>query len=172
MMTGKSNNDELVTGLVRVGDTLHNFGNDVSSAMQQISNTADKARSSIREIGDTADRVGNMLGSVKDIAELYTQCVAINGRTRQVEAVTQLKLAQTVAKFKLGELFLTQSFGERNEALQHNYKVLDKAIEDGNTGLILAAMSNISGIVTTSPLDELERLYERFDDPTDSLLDF
>lgn len=159
-------------GLVKVNETIDNFSDSVSSAMKQISDTADKTSSTLSQIGDTADRVSNALGSVKDIAELYTQCVAINSRTRQVEAITQLKLAQTVAKFKLGEMFLTQSFGERNEALQHHYKVLDKAIEDGDTTLILAAMSNISGIVTKSPLDELERLYERFDDPNDSGLDF
>lgn len=51
-------------------------------------------------------------------------------------------------------------------------KVLDKAIEDEDTTLIFAAMSNISGIVTKSLLDKLERLYERFDDPNDSGLDF
>lgn len=159
-------------GLVKVNETIDNFSDSVSSAIKQISDTADKTSSTLSQIGDTADRVSNALGSVKDIAELYTQCVEINARTRQVEAITQLKLAQTVAKFKLGEMFLTQSFGERNEALQHHYKVLDKAIEDGDTTLILAAMSNISGIVTKSPLDELERLYERFDDPNDSGLDF
>lgn len=165
-------NDDIEHGLVKVNETMNNFGDSVSSAIKQISDTAGKASSTMRQIGDTADRVSNAIGSVKDIAELYTQCVEINARTRQVEAITQLKLAQTVAKFKLGEMFLTQSFGERNEALQHHYKVLDKAIEEGDTTLILAAMSNISGIVTKSPLDELERLYERFDDPNDSGLDF
>lgn len=165
-------NDDIEHGLVKVNETMNNFGDSVSSAIKQISDTAGKASSTMRQIGDTADRVSNAIGSVKDIAELYTQCVEINARTRQVEAITQLKLAQTVAKFKLGEMFLTQSFGERNEALQHHYKVLDKAIEEGDTTPILAAMSNISGIVTKSPLDELERLYERFDDPNDSGLDF
>lgn len=165
-------NDDIEHGLVKVNETMNNFSDSVSSAIKQISDTADKTSSTMRQIGDTADRVSNAIGSVKDIAELYTQCVEINARTRQVEAITQLKLAQTVAKFKLGEMFLTQSFGERNEALQHHYKVLDKAIEDGDTTLILVAMSNISGIVTKSPLDELERLYERFDDPNDSGLDF
>lgn len=165
-------NDDIEHGLVKVNETMNNFSDSVSSAIKQISDTADKTSSTMRQIGDTADRVSNAIGSVKDIAELYTQCVEINARTRQVEAITQLKLAQTVAKFKLGEMFLTQSFGERNEALQHHYKVLDKAIEDGDTTLILVAMSNISGIVTKSPLDELERLYERFDAPNDSGLDF
>lgn len=165
-------NDKIEHGLVKVNETMNDFSDTVSSAIEQITNTTDKTSSALRQIGDTADSVSNVFGSVKDIAELYTQCVEINAHTRQVEAITQLKLAQTVAKFKLGELFLTQSFGERNEALQHHYKVLDKAIEEGNTSLILAAMSNISGIVTKSPLDELEKLYERFDDPNDSGLDF
>lgn len=169
---GNVNNDNLERSLVKVNGTMKNFGDTVSSAIDQITHVSEKASSSLRQIGDTADRVSNAVGSVRDIAELYTQCVEINARTRQVEAITQLKLAQTVAKFKLGELFLIQSFGERNGALQHYYKVLDKAIEEGNTSLILLSMSGISGIVTKSPLDELERLYERLDDPNDSGLDF
>lgn len=158
--------------IIKINDTIDNFSDSVSSAIQEISNAASTADSYISRIGDVADKVGNAVGSAKDIAELYTQCVALNSRTRQVEAVSRVMLANTVAKFKLGELFLTQSFCERNEALQHYYKVLDVAIEKGDTSLILSTMSGISGIVTTSPLDKLEKLYERFDDPNDSLLDF
>lgn len=169
---GNVDNDNSERSLVKVNETMNNFGGTVFSAIDQITQVSEKATSSLRQIGDTADRVSNAIGSVKDIAELYTQCVEINAHTRQIETFSQLKLAQTVAKFKLGELFLIQSFGERNGALQQYYKVLDKAIEEGNTSLILASMSSISGIVTKSPLDELERLYERFDDPNDSGLDF
>lgn len=126
---GNVDNDNLERSLVKVNGTMKNFGDTVSSAIDQITHMSEKASSSLRQIGDTADRVSNAVGSVRDIAELYTQCVEINAHTRQVEAITQLKLAQTVAKFKLGELFLIQSFGERNGAYSIITKCLTKLLK-------------------------------------------
>ena len=82
---GNVNNDNLERSLVKVNGTMKNFGDTVSSAIDQITHVSEKASSSLKQIGDTADRVSNAVGSVRDIAELYTQCVEINARTRQVD---------------------------------------------------------------------------------------
>lgn len=70
------------------------------------------------------------------------------------------------------KMWLTLSFGERHEALQHYYDIMDKAIAEDNQDLIIAAMNSISSIVTSSPLSDLEKFLRRFNDPSDSLLDF
>ena len=75
---GNVNNDNLERSLVKVNGTMKNFGDTVSSAIDQITHVSEKASSSLKQIGDTADRVSNAVGSVRDIAELYTQCVEIN----------------------------------------------------------------------------------------------
>lgn len=142
----------------RVGGGLVEFSKSVSDAIQQINSNA--------------NQVVTVLGSVKDIAEFYTQCQMINSKNRQLEAMTQVMLANTVAKFKLSEQFLTLSFGERHEALQHYYDIMDKAIAEDNQDLIIAAMNSISSIVTSFPLSDLEKFLRRFNDPSDSLLDF
>lgn len=142
----------------RIGGGLVEFSKSVSHAIQQINSNA--------------NQVVTVLGSVKDIAEFYTQCQMINSKNRQLEAMTQVMLANTVAKFKLSEQFLTLSFGERHEALQHYYDIMDKAIAEDNQDLIIAAMNSISSIVTSSPLSDLEIFLRRFNDPSDSLLDF
>lgn len=142
----------------RVGGGLVEFSKRVSDAIQQINSNA--------------NQVVTVLGSVKDIAEFYTQCQMINSKNRQLEAMTQVMLANTVAKFKLSEQFLTLSFGERHVALQHYYDIMDKAIAEDNQDLIIAAMNSISSIVTSSPLSDLEKFLRRFNDPSDSLLDF
>lgn len=142
----------------RVGDGLVEFSKSVSDAIQQINSNA--------------NQLVTVVGSVKDIAEFYTQCQMINSKNRQLEAMTQVMLANTVAKFKLSEQFLTLSFGERHEALQHYYDIMDKAIAEDNQNLIIAAMNGISSIVTSSPLSDLEKFLRRFNDPSDSLLDF
>lgn len=142
----------------RVGGGLVEFSKSVSDAIQQINSNA--------------NQLVTVVGSVKDIAEFYTQCQMINSKNRQLEAMTQVMLANTVAKFKLSEQFLTLSFGERHEALQHYYDIMDKAIAEDNQDLIIEAMNSISSIVTSSPLSDLEKFLRRFNDPSDSLLDF
>ena len=91
---------------------------------------------------------------------------------KEVEALTQVKLAGIVAKYKTAEKFITSSFSERNDALKNYYAVLDDAVRKGDRELIISAMANISGIVTTSPLKDLEKLCESFNDSLDGLLDF
>ena len=86
--------------------------------------------------------------------------------------MTQEKLVRTIAKYKTAEKFITSSFAERNGPLQNYYSVLDDAVRKGDKELIIAAMSNISGIVTTSPLKDLEKLCQSFDESLDNMLDF
>lgn len=49
---------------------------------------------------------------------------------------------------------------------------MDKAMESGDRELILASLQGISSIVTKSPLDELEKFAELFNNPDVPLLDF
>lgn len=109
---------------------------------------------------------------VQNVASLYSSCLQMHERTKQIEAVTQVKLAQTIAKFKTCQDVITKTFAERDKGLQKFYDTLDKGVESGDRELILAAMSNISNVITTSPLADIQALCKRFDDPDDSLLDF
>ena len=54
----------------RVGGGLVEFSKSVSDAIQQINSNA--------------NQVVTVLGSVKDIAEFYTQCQMINSKNRQL----------------------------------------------------------------------------------------
>lgn len=117
-------------------------------------------------------QVNTALGLAQDISGLYSECIRLNEHRREVEAMTQEKLVRTIAKYKTAEKFITSSFAERNGALQNYYSVLDDAVRKGDKELIIAAMSNISGIVTTSPLKDLEKLCQSFDESLDNMLDF
>lgn len=108
----------------------------------------------------------------QNVASLYSSCLQMHERSKQIEAVTKLKLAQTIAKFKTCQAVITKTFAERDKGLQSLYDTLDKGVESGDRELILAAMSNISNIITTSPLADIQAICERFDDPDDTLLDF
>jgi len=118
------------------------------------------------------ERANTSLSLAQNIGGLYSDCVKLREHRKEVEALTQVKLAGIVAKYKTAELFITSSFSERNDALKNYYAVLDDAVRKGDRELIISAMANISGIVTTSPLKDLEKLCESFNDSLDNLLDF
>lgn len=126
----------------------------------------------VNQVSDIQNTMTTGMSMIQNITSVYGHCVELREHRREVEAKTLLSLAKTVAKFKIAEHAMTHIFGERNNALQADYKALDYAISTGNKELIIAAMGKIGDIVTSSPLKEIEELCERFDDPNDSLLDF
>lgn len=131
-----------------------------------------QAVSFLQQVNETTDRLSQGLTLAQNVGSMYSDMMQLHERTKSIEAISQVKLAGIVAKYKVAEQFLTNSFGERNEALQQDYKVLNDAIAKGDREMIISAMSHIGGIVTSSPLGELNELLERFDDPDDSMLDF
>ena len=61
---------------------------------------------------------------------------------------------------------------KREKALDVYYRTLDKAIESNDRELIVAAIQGISTIVTKTPLEDLERLAQLYNDSSAPLLDF
>lgn len=131
-----------------------------------------KGTSFLNQVSDIQNTMSMGMSMVQNVTSVYGHCVELREHRREVEAKTLSSLAKTVAKFKIAKQAMTHIFGERNNALQADYKALDYAISTGNKELIIAAMGKIGDIVTSSPLKEIEELCERFDDPNDSLLDF
>ena len=139
---------------------------------EEIDAPENKAVSLVQEVNLAAQQLNEGISMVQNVAGLYTQCVQLQEHTKQIEAMSRVQLAQTVAKYKATELFLTSTFEERGEVLRQHYKVLDHALASGDKELIIRAMSEISGVVTTSPLKDLEKLCENFDESLDELMDW
>lgn len=150
-------NTSIVSCQEREGDSLN------SQDMQE----------DLRELVSGAVQTAQMgMDTIREVSGLYSRCVEIHEHAKQVEAMTKVKLANTIAKFKICQDALEKTFSERDKSLSVFYKALDKGIESGNQDLILQAMTNISGIVTKSPLSEIKDLCAQFDDEDDDLLDF
>lgn len=139
---------------------------------EEVSDFGNQAVGFLQEVSLAQDRFNTGLSLVQNVGGMYNQCMQLREHRKEVEAMSKVELARTVAKYKVAQQFITESFAERNRALQQDYKVLDDAIKRGDREMIIAAMGKIGDIVTTSPLAELQELCERFDDPEDSLLDF
>lgn len=139
---------------------------------EKFNNGMDRCEGLLEQVQDISGQMLAVADSAQNIANLYTQCQAFKARTEQINAWSNVQMANTIAKYKVCQQFLESTFGERNGALQKHYELMDKAIESGDRELILASLQGISNIVTKSPLDDLEQFYEVFNNPDLPLLDF
>lgn len=152
-------------------DVLYNEQN-YEESHNETPDYVDRASSLVDNISSLTQSMSMVVDKAQNLASVYSQCVEMNAKTQQVNAWSQTQIANTIAKYKVCEDFLTKSFGERNGALQKHYDILDEAVNKGDREMIIAALQNISSIVTTSPLQDLQKFTELFNDPDQALLDF
>lgn len=116
--------------------------------------------------------VTQALNLMQSAVDLYSQCKMVEEKTEQIRMWSEVKIVETVAKYRSCQEFLNYTFGERDKALSRHYDLLDKAVEDGNKELIVEALHGISGIVTASPLSKFEEFVKLYEDTSQPLLDF
>lgn len=116
--------------------------------------------------------VTQALNLMQSAVDLYSQCKMVEEKTEQIRMWSEVKIAETVAKYRSCQEFLNYTFGERDKALSKHYDLLDKAVEDGDKELIVEALHGISGIVTASPLSKFEEFVKLYEDTSQPLLDF
>ena len=121
---------------------------------------------------DEADVLRIAQDITNNIATVYNNSLQVERDVAAVKAWSEVKLAEVAAKYKLCENFLNQTFSERDKALSKHYELLDKALETNNKDAIILAMQGISSIVTSSPLSDLEKFAQLYNDTSMPLLDF
>jgi hypothetical protein len=109
---------------------------------------------------------------VDHLSQIYQQSMQLKRDVAAINAWTDVELARIVAKYKSCEAFLNKTFGEREKTLNKLYNALDVAIESNNREAIIGAMKGMSEIVTSSPLSDLEKFAEIYNDTSQPLLDF
>lgn len=123
-------------------------------------------------INQLAQSSNEMLSTFERIMSIRRDCEMMAQRTEQVRMIAQERIINTLAKFKQNQDIIEIVFGERDKALSKYYEVLDKALASNDRQMLLASMEQISKVVTTSPLAEIERLSQIYDDTSQPLLDF
>lgn len=109
---------------------------------------------------------------VDHLSQIYQQSMQLKRDVAAINAWTDVELAKIAAKYKSCEAFLNKTFGEREKTLNKLYNALDVAIESNNREAIILAMKGMSEIVTSSPLSDLEKFAEVYNDTSRPLLDF
>ena len=135
---------------------------------------------------DVIDRTTDMLAMVQanrevitqgldlaaQITDVYAESQRLNAKVEMVSQWSQVEMAKTAAKFYATREIMERVFDERHEALSAHYRTLDHALASGDRELIVAAMQQISSVVTSSPLEDIELFTKQFNDPSVNLLDF
>ncbi len=112
------------------------------------------------------------LDVASQITEVYAESQRLDAQVAMTEKWSQVEMAKTAAKFYATRELIERTFGEREKALSAHYRALDHALESGDREVLLAAMQQISNIVTSSPLEEIQEFNRRYNDPTANLLDW
>lgn len=79
---------------------------------------------------------------------------------------------QTKAKKEILQAYLTAAFAEREYVIDEIFKRLDEGIKAGNNQLIVAAMTSISDVVKSSPLQDAEKIIQAIHDPNHKRIEF
>lgn len=121
---------------------------------------------------ENAENINKALDVASQITDVYAESQRLNAQVAIVQEMSKVEMAKVAAKYMATKDVIEKTFAERHGALSQHYKALDHALENGDRELILAAMHQISAIVTTSPLNDIQEFVKRFNDTSTPLLDF
>ena len=133
------------------------------SAYNQNVGMVEKAQAINQLVYTNAEVIHKTLDVTQQVVEVYAESQRLNA---------QVELAKIAAKFQTAQNLIEKAFGERGQALNAHYRVLDDAINSGDRDMIIQAMNQISSIVVSSPLADITKFIEVFEDKSQPLLDF
>lgn len=140
--------------------------------IDKMNKSLEKANNLLETTNTFMNNLNNAGVSVENLARIYTDCKRINAQAEAIKDWSNVEITKTISKYKLCQEFMYHAFGQREFALKKHYNLLDKAVEEDNKDLIIEALKGISSIVTTSPLEDLEKFAQIFNDTSKPLLDF
>ncbi len=119
------------------------------------------------------DTVNSGISMVNHIADVYQRSKEIDRDIQQIQSTKEVELRKIAYQYELCRKVIEGTFGQRQEGLQAHYKVLDKALENDDRDMIVAALKGISSIVVTNPLESFSKFIEAWNDKSKPLeLDF
>jgi hypothetical protein len=76
----------------------------------------------------------------------------------KAQALKEMALEEITRKYDLYEKLFAAIFAERTAITKKFFSIINKGIKEKNNELVLSGLSNLSQMVTTSPLTNLEAL--------------
>lgn len=123
-------------------------------------------------VSQNMEVVNKVVDLASQVTDVYAESQRLTAAVEIERERSKVELAKTAAKFMLTKQIIEEKFSERRQALSAHYTVLEKAIESNDKDLIINAMHQISSIVVTSPLADIQDFIRAFEDKSQPLLDF
>ncbi|MDR2553256.1 MAG: hypothetical protein LBD31_08845 [Treponema sp.] len=76
----------------------------------------------------------------------------------RVDAVKEIVLAEITRKYDFYEKLFAAVFAERSEVTKKFFKIIDRGIKEKDNELVLAGLSSLSEVVSSSPLSHMRAL--------------
>ena len=99
-----------------------------------------------------AEHALELLAGLKSEAELTKRDKA------KAAALKEIALAEITRKYDFYERLFAAIFAERRAVTEEFFRIIDQGIREKNNDLVLAGLSSLSGLVTSSPLTHLDSL--------------
>lgn len=113
------------------------------------------------------------LQTVNKVVDVWKYSKMVEQNIAQIQNSTTIELAKISAKFQLQQTALMGIFGQRQQGLNAHFTSLERALENNDREQIIQTLKGISSIVTSSPLEDFEKLAKAWDDTSKPLeLDF
>ncbi|MCH5229591.1 MAG: hypothetical protein J1F12_06310 [Muribaculaceae bacterium] len=111
--------------------------------------------------------------TVDKVTDVWKYSKMVEQNIAQIQGATAVELARISAKFQNQQSALEGIFGQRQQGLSGQFAVLEKAMKENDRELLIASLKGISTIVTSSPLEDFEKLAKAWEDTSKPLeLDF
>lgn len=98
----------------------------------------------------------------KEAVDVYKHSQEIARDIEKIRAASLVELKNISAKYTICHELIEKVYGERREALNQHYQILDDAIKKGDREMIVHTIHGISGIVTTKPMETLKDVLEKW----------
>lgn len=113
------------------------------------------------------------LQTLDKVVDVWRYSKMVEQNIAVIQNSTTLELAKISAKFQLQQTALMGIFGQRQQGLNAHFNSLERALENNDREQIIQTLRGISSIVTSSPLEDFEKLAKAWDDTSKPLeLDF
>lgn len=113
------------------------------------------------------------LQTIDKVADVWRYSKMVEQNIAQIQGATAIELAKISAKFQNQQTALMGIFGQRQQGLNAHFTSLEQALEKNDREQIIRTLQGISTIVTSSPLEDFEKLAKAWDDKSKPLeLDF
>lgn len=105
--------------------------------------------------------------------EIWAENKRLDKEIEMVRIQNETEIIKITQRYELFRDVLISVFGERQTALHAHYKTLDKALENNDRELVIAALKGISSIVVQNPLESFAEFSKVLNDDNLNLnLDF